>query len=112
MSRINENLPFDKACEDIEPDNIADYSGENVIEWIRGQKMVTVQLAGGSKLCHRVQKYADLHPDEVQIVATNKDNSIVAHLPLSYIKITRPREYTEEQRQAAAERLAATRKSK
>ena len=114
MSDINKDMLFDAACEDIEPEGIEDYNGENAIEWIKGQKTVTVQLAGNTKLCNRVRKYAEEYPDEVQICGVNRDNSIVAHLPLSYIKITRPpkRELTEEQKVAARERLMKARKNR
>lgn len=114
MSDINKDMLFDAACEDIEPEGIEDYNGENAIEWIKGQKTVTVQLAGNTKLCNRVRKYAEEYPDEVQICGVNRDNSIVAHLPLSYIKITRPpkRELTEEQKAAARERLMKARKNR
>lgn len=114
MSEINKNMPFDKACEDIEPDNIDDYSGENCIEWLRGAKTVTVQLAGHTKLCNRIKKYAEEYPNEVEICGTNKDGSIVAHLPLKYVKLTRPahREMSDEQRKASAERLAKAREER
>lgn len=98
---------FEKAC------NTENYTGEttqeNVLEWIKGDKEVTVTLAGNTKYCNRVKKYAEEYPDEVKIVAYNQDSSIVAHLPLSYIKITRPREITDEQKEVARERMAKLR---
>lgn len=110
----NDPLMFDHACETVEPAGISDYSGENVIEWIRGQKIVTAQLAGHSKLCNKIRKYAEEFPDEVRIVGENADGSIVAHIPLKYVKLTKPpkREFTEEQREAAAKRLAKARSSR
>lgn len=106
-------LAFDRACEEIAPDT-DDYSSENCIEWLRGQKEVTVQLAAHSKLCNKIERYAEEFPDEVKIVGRNGDTSVIAHIPLSYVHLTRPpkREMSDEQRQAAVERLAKAREAK
>lgn len=103
---------FEKACEDIKPDDIE--SGENVIEWIRGQDKATVQFAGHNRFCNRVKQYARDFPEEVQIVGENRDGSIVAHLPLSYISVRRPshRDLTDEQKQELRERLAKARENR
>ena len=91
--------------------NTENYTGEtfqeNVIEWIRGDKEVTITFCNNNKYKTKVQKLAEEYPDEVKIVASNKDGSIVAHLPLSYIKISHPpkRVMTDEQRKASIEAL-------
>lgn len=103
---------FEKAC------NTENYTGEStqecVIEWIRGDKEATVTLAGHTRHNTKVRKLAEQYPDEVKIVATNKDSSIVAHLPVSYIKIGKPKQmnYSEEQRQVIADRLKSIRENK
>lgn len=99
---------FEKVCSDNEPEDIFDYSGESAIEWLRGDKMVTATFPSGTRECNRVKKYAEEYPDEVAIAAENPDGSIVARFPKKYLRITRPavRELTEEERAAAAERLA------
>lgn len=98
---------FEKAC------NTENYTGdmtqECVLEWIRGDKEVTATFAGNTRHCNRVKKYAEEYPDEVKIVANNSDGSVVAHLPLSYIKITRPREMSDEQKEVVRERFAKMR---
>ena len=100
---------FEKAC------HIENYTGdstqENVVEWIRGDKEVTVTLSGRTKYNSKVRKLAEQFPDEVKIVSDNIDGSIVAHLPLSYIKISHPRQVnlTDEQKEMAAERLRTIR---
>lgn len=76
---------------------------ENVIEWLTGQDTVTVSLSQG-KYINKVKKLAKTHSD-VKILAENKDGSICAHIPLKYIKISPPRQVTEEQREKARERL-------
>ena len=96
---------FEKAC------NTENYTGEtsqeNVIEWIRNDKEVTVTLCGNSRYATKVRKLAEQYPDEVKIIHVNNDGSIVAHLPLSYIKISHPKIMSEENKIKAAERMSA-----
>jgi len=81
---------------------------ENNIEWLNGQQRVTVTLSQ-AKFINKVKKLAEQRED-VEIVAENKDGSICAHLPLKFIKISAPRQMTEEQKEQARERLLANRK--
>jgi hypothetical protein len=94
---------FEKAC------NTENYTGEtsqeNVIEWIRNDKEVTVTLCGNSRYATKVRKLAEQYPDEVKIMHVNNDNSIVAHLPLSYIKISHPKKVSEKQIEVAKENM-------
>lgn len=76
---------------------------ENVIEWYNGQDRVTVTLSQG-RLINKVKKLAEKNT-EVEIVKENDDGTLLAHLPLSYIKISAPRQMTEEQKEQARERL-------
>ena len=77
---------------------------ENAIEWINGQDMVTVTLSQG-RYISKVKKLAEKFPDEVKIVKENSDGTILAHIPLNYIKINRAsRDLTEEEREELAER--------
>ena len=98
---------FEKAANEI--DN-AIYTGEavqeNCIEWIKGSQTATVTFPKG-RFTTRVTKLAEQYPDEVQICHVNKDGSIVAHIPVKYIRLQRPsqRTFTEEERQAIRERL-------
>ena len=61
---------------------------ENAIEWINGQERVTVTLSQG-RYISKVKRLAEKFPEEVEIVKINKDGTILAHIPLSYIKINR-----------------------
>jgi hypothetical protein len=81
---------------------------ENNIEWLNGQQTVTVTLSQG-KFINKVKRLAETHED-VEIVAENSDGSICAHLPLKFIKISAPRQLTEEQREQARERFMAHRR--
>lgn len=81
---------------------------ENNIEWLNGQQTVTVTLSQ-AKFINKVKRLAETH-EGVEIVAENSDGSICAHLPLRFIKISAPRQMTEEQRERARERFMAHRK--
>lgn len=59
-----------------------DMMNENVIEWIRGDKVAGVTLTSG-RLANKVKKLAETRED-VEIVAQNKDGSIFAHIPVSW----------------------------
>ena len=77
---------------------------ENAIEWVNGQNRVTVTLSQG-RYISKVKRLAIKFPNEVQIVAENEDGTILAHIPLNYIKINRAsRDLTEEEREELAER--------
>lgn len=77
---------------------------ENAIEWINGQNRVTVTLSQG-RYISKIKKLAAKFPNEVQIVAENEDGTILAHIPLNYIKINRAsRDLTEEEKEMLAER--------
>jgi nucleoside-triphosphatase THEP1 len=76
---------------------------ENVIEWLTGSDSVLVTL-NQKKYISKVKKLAETREDVV-IKAENKDGSILASLPLKFIKISPPRQMSEEQRNQARERL-------
>src|SRR5574344_46274 len=77
---------------------------ENAIEWINGQDKVTVTLSQG-RYISKVKRLADKFPEEVEIVEENEDGTLLAHIPLNYIKINRAsRDLTEEEREELAER--------
>ena len=76
-----------------------DYSDipENAIEWLKGRKVATVTLAGGTALNTRVRKLAKSKPDKCQIRDENEGGTIVAHIPVSWIKINPERELSDTQ---------------
>lgn len=83
---------------------------ENAIEWYTGGNIATLSLTSRRHIT-KVKKLATTHPNEVEIVE-NPDGSLFAHVPLSYIKISAPRQMSEEQKQKAADRLRKTRVKK
>lgn len=70
---------------------------ENAIEWLKGRKTATVTLAGGTSLNTRMRKLAKSKPDKCQIRDENEGGTIVAHIPVSWIKINPERELSEAQ---------------
>lgn len=85
--------------------DITGYS-ENCIEWIKDQEQATLSLSQ-RRTISRVKKLAEKYPEECQIVAENKDGSVYAHIPVSWVKISPPKKVTEEQIEKARERMKA-----
>lgn len=83
---------------------MAENCNECSIAWIRGGEYAEVSAHNGSKMKGRVLKLTEQHPEDVKILATNKDGSIFAHVPVKYVKLRAPRELTEEQRAELIER--------
>lgn len=68
------------------------------------------------KWISKIEKLAEQYPQEVIIkdiyFEDGKECSIMAEIPKRYFKISHPRTVSEEQRQAAAERLRRYREGK
>lgn len=82
---------------------------DNAIEFYTESKTATVTLHS-PRLRNRVLRLAE-ESDEVEVVATNEDGSILAHIPVSWIKINRPLKLTEEERKRRAEIMHRMRKA-
>lgn len=84
---------------------------ETNIEFVEGEIRATISTHR-KRYINRLQKYAEEYPGEVEIVHTNKDGSILAHFPVSWIKISPPRKVnmSEEERRKTGERLRGSRK--
>ena len=96
---------FEKASDAIEKDRDYRVNNENVIEFLRGATTATVSFSQG-RFISKIKKLAEKYPDEVEIVAENKDGSIVAHIPTRYIKISSNKiEMSDEKREALRERF-------
>jgi len=76
---------------------------ENNIEWITGDSTIAVTLTSQRHIT-KIRKLAERKPEEVKIV-TNKDGSIYATLPLSYLKFNPPKDLTEEQKEKLREQV-------
>ena len=73
---------------------------ENVIEFLENQQQATVTFSQG-RYKTRIRKLAEARPEECQIVAENKDGSICAHIPTTWVRIAPPPVRTEAQREAS-----------
>lgn len=76
---------------------------ECVIEWMKGENVATVTMPSGTRLKTKLLKLAS--ESTLINVIQNKDGSVLAHVPVKWIKISPPRKVSEEQREAAAMRL-------
>lgn len=76
---------------------------DNVIEFLKDDERATVSFSQG-RYKTRIRNLAKQRPEECQIVAENKDGSLCAHIPTSWIRINPGMDLTEEQREQMAER--------
>ena len=79
-------------------------NNENCVEFLNNQKTMTVSFCS-QKWITKIKKLNQSNPDDVEIIAENKDGSICAKLPIKYLKISAPRKVSDEQRQKASERF-------
>ena len=96
---------------DYEKEKLDNIESENVIEWITGDDTITITISQ-RKFVTKIKRLAEKHPNKVQILAENKNGSLLAKLPISALKLNIvEREMTEEQKEAGRERLAKYRES-
>lgn len=87
---------------------------ETAIERVQGTDYCTVFTAE-RKFINTLNRLKEEYPNEVKILTINEDGSMVAHAPYSWFKFIKPpakREYTDEQKQAMAERMAKAREAR
>lgn len=77
---------------------------ENVVEFLRDAKTATVSFSQG-RYIGKIKKLAEQYPEDVQIIHENR-GSIVAHIPVSYVRIGKPKQMnlTDEQKEILRER--------
>lgn len=75
---------------------------ENVIEFERNYSRATGTFCQ-PRYISRIRKLAEERPEACQIVAENKDGTIVAHFPTEWIRINPPRELSEEEKNRLSE---------
>ncbi len=81
---------------------------ENGIEFITDSKTAVMQFSQG-RFKTRIRKLAEKYSEECAILAENKDGTLLAHIPVEWVKIIPPRQLSEEQRKEIAERFSRTR---
>lgn len=72
-------------------------NNENAIEWLKDAKTALVTLTQGRYIT-KIKKYTQSNPKECKVLTENADGSICARIPISWVKISPPREVSEEQR--------------
>lgn len=89
-----------------------DYEGysENVIEWVKDEKIATLTLSQ-RRIISKVKGLAEKYPEQCQIVKENKDGSMYAHIPVSWVKISPPKKLSEKQLENARGLYAKTHKA-
>lgn len=77
---------------------------ENSVEWYTGENTITISITQ-RKMINYILKLAPKYPDEIKIICHPEDNfgTLLARLPLRYLKFRRPREVSEEQRERMKE---------
>lgn len=102
---------FEKVSDEVSEPNY-ETSSECAIEWARGDKTATVTFPSANKYNNKIRALAEEYPEEVKIRHENKDGSIVATIPVRFIKISAPRKVSDEQREALSERLKTARENR
>lgn len=102
---------FEKAVEEVSEEYTGVMAQENAIDFLKNAKTMTVFFSQ-PRYVSKVEKLAEQYPEEVQITAKNKDGSIVAHLPVSYLRLNRPRELSEENKKRLTEQIRRVHKDR
>lgn len=90
--------------------SLSRYEKETVIGFNDEEKIVYLSTSQ-DWMKARIRKMAEEHPDDVRIVREDQ-YTLMAELSKKYVHVRPPRQLTEEQRLAAAERLRQYREEK
>lgn len=86
------------------------YEQENSIYWCNGEKTVETTFSS-TRYINKIKKLHEEHSDEFVNYIENKDGSVFARIPAKWVKISYPRQVSDEQREAARERLCRVREN-
>lgn len=86
---------------------------ENVIEFLRDAERATATFTQG-RFKNKIRELAKEYPDECEIVCENDDGSMVAHIPVSWVRVRPPRivDITEERKEELRKQLEKCRAEK
>ena len=79
---------------------------KNVIEFVKDSERAAVAFCQG-RYKSRIKKLAAERPEECEILAENKDGTLLAHIPVEWVKISPPAARSELQRELSRERMLA-----
>ena len=74
------------------------------IEWTKDRNYAGISVPSGTAWKSKLMRYAESHPDDVQLIAENKDGSAFFYVPVNWVKCSPPRKVSEEQKAAFGER--------
>lgn len=101
---------FERVSDEVNGEQTYTNTMDHAIEWTKNGKDATATVTfPAGRFRTKIEKLAEEHPEEVTIRYRNNDGSIVATIPVRYIKISAPRQVSDEQREVLAERLRAMR---
>lgn len=102
---------FEKASSAVSPHSY-EMDHENVIEFEKDAKVATVTFCQG-RYVSKIKKLAEKYPDQVEITSEKK-NTIVAHVPVSWVKVNPPKQMnlSDERKEELANRLARIRENR
>ena len=83
---------------------------ENVIEFLKDQERAIVTFSQG-RYKTVIERLAERFPDECQVVARNKDGSLLAHVPTEWVKIRPNKAISDELKANLVERLRGNNKN-
>lgn len=87
---------------------------ETSIERIQGDNYCCI-TTGERKFINKLKTLADKHPDQVEIKFINEDGSVLAYVPYDWFRFVKPPRnvsMTNEQREAAKQRMLKAREQK
>lgn len=82
------------------------------IAWLKGADYAEVTCPNGSALKNKIVKWAEKGKPGVKVVCINKDGSLFAHIPVSFVKVSERKMLSDKQREASAKRFADYRAKK
>ena len=84
---------------------------DNTIEFLRNAKIAVATFSQG-KFISKMKKYKEDYPDDVEIVPVKDSNAIVCRFPAKWVKVSPPKQVSDEFREKSAERLRLMREAK
>lgn len=87
---------------------------ETCFEYTNDDKGLGWFSSNEKKWVNKIKKLKEKYPESIKIEHENKDGSILARVPTKWFKISPPKtmNYTDEQKQAMAERMKKMRENK
>lgn len=80
---------------------------ETIINYNNAEKEASIYTCN-ENMQEKIRKLAEKYPEQVKITASD-NYSVTAEIPKKWVKIVPPRNLTDEQRAAAAERMKKVR---